>query len=101
MGNLEQRCSKDGNGSGSFISIVLARSQKIPKTTDNVPFQFLLEYMQRESVKRIMDPLIIVTGFYEICCRKFIGCRCRKFRERFRKRKWKNSSSFQRRWWRL
>ena len=64
MGNLEQRCSKDGNGSSSFISIGLARSHKIPKTTDNVPFEFFLKYMQRESVKRIMDPLIVVTGFY-------------------------------------
>ena len=41
MGNPEQRCSKDGNGSGFFISNVLSKCLKISKTTDK---DFFLMY---------------------------------------------------------
>lgn len=76
MGNLEQGCSINGNDYGSFSSIVLARAPKFSKPTDRVLFQFFLVYMQRESVKRIIDSLIFGTSFYEICYRNFISCRC-------------------------
>lgn len=76
MGNPEQRCSKHGNGYAPFISIISARGPKVSKRTDRVLFQVFLVYMQQESMKRIIDPLMVVTHWllmsYEICYRKFI-----------------------------
>ena len=67
MGNPEQRCSKDGNYSGSFITIVLTRSQNNSKTTDKVPFQFFLLSVHATMIsEKDHRPFDIATSFMQV-----------------------------------